>query len=76
MTMTTENASSLTTRLSQASQAACRQFAISPVTEERLADALFGAINPQKLIDNLAEVWRTSPRSTPPMPVSARRTPT
>ena len=59
--MTTEPTTPLAARLVQASQAACQRFNIRAIREERLADALSGAIDPRKLIDNLAEAWRTSP---------------
>ncbi len=59
--MTTGKSPTVTTRLTQASQAACERFGIEPVDERRLDDALSGAVAPQKLIDNLAEAWRVSP---------------
>jgi hypothetical protein len=59
--MTQTNPDSIGVRLTRASQAACGQLGIASVGEQRLEDALAGAINPRKLIDNLAEAWRVEP---------------
>ncbi|RIK69285.1 MAG: hypothetical protein DCC65_00645 [Planctomycetota bacterium] len=47
-------------RLAQATQAAARLAGNTPATDTRIEDALCGAINPQRLIDNFAEAWRVS----------------
>jgi len=47
-------------RLEQASAAACRELGIDAVTPERLNDALGNSVDPQRLLDSLAEAWRTS----------------
>jgi hypothetical protein len=52
---------SIGARLRRISQSACQRYGISPVNEQRLDDALSTALDPRKLIDNLAEVWRASP---------------
>lgn len=59
--MATQDADSIAGRLFAASEAAARKSGVEPATRARLDDALAGAISPQKLIDNLAEAWRTSP---------------
>lgn len=58
--MTRESEKSVDARLAKASEAAGKKFGIPPTTQQRLDDALANAIAPQKLIDNFAEVWRTS----------------
>lgn len=55
-----EEVTTISQRLAQASQAASRQFKLAPASKARMEDALAGAINPQKLIDNVAEAWRIS----------------
>jgi len=52
---------SVSTRLAAASSRASERLGIAPVKADRLDDALSNAVNPQKLVDNLAEAWRTSP---------------
>jgi hypothetical protein len=52
---------SVSIRLAAASSRASERLGIAPVAAERLDDALSNAVNPQKLMDNLAEAWRTSP---------------
>ncbi len=52
---------SIGARLSTISRSACQRYAIPRVNEQRLDDALSTAVDPRKLIDNLAEVWRASP---------------
>ncbi len=47
-------------RLQEASGAASQQLGINAVTPERLDDALSNSVDPQRLIDSLAEAWRTS----------------
>ena len=59
--MTSDTLESVTACLLQASKAACEQFGIPPVSEARLDNALSGAIDARKLVNNLAEVWRVSP---------------
>lgn len=57
--MATSN-ESVSQRLAGASAAAARRAGIPAATEARIEDALSGAINPRKLIDNFAEAWRVS----------------
>ncbi|HKQ48620.1 MAG TPA: hypothetical protein VJZ71_11165, partial [Phycisphaerae bacterium] len=59
--MATPESDSIADRLARASEAAARKFGVEPANPARIDDALGGAISPQKLVDNLAEVWRTSP---------------
>ncbi|HVP10340.1 MAG TPA: hypothetical protein VMV94_04035 [Phycisphaerae bacterium] len=58
--MPMESNESICARLAKVSQAACRKFGIPQVSEGRLNDALSNAVQPQKLLDNFAEVWRVS----------------
>ena len=58
--MTTPEVNPISDRLAKASQAACQRMKLPVVGARRLDEALAGAVDPQKLIDNLAEAWRTS----------------
>ena len=60
--MSTEKEQVLSARLAAASQEACRHLNRPPITTNRLDDALATAIDPRRLIDNMAEAWRTSPQ--------------
>ncbi len=53
---------SVVARLTAASRAAAQRTGTVPVEEARLDSALAGAIDPRKLIDNLAEAWRIAPQ--------------
>ncbi len=55
-----ENPTTISQRLAQASESASQQFNVAQASPARIDDALAGAINPQKLIDNFAEAWRIS----------------
>ncbi len=59
--MSIKQANLLSARLADASRAACERLGLSQVAEGRLDDALTNAVDPQRLIDNVAEAWRTSP---------------
>jgi hypothetical protein len=59
--MSVKQTSPLSARLMDASRAACERLGLPPVTEGRLDDALTNAVDPQRLIDNVAEAWRTDP---------------
>jgi len=59
--MALKQANVLSARLMDASRAACERLGLPPVTEGRLDDALTNAVDPQRLIDNVAEAWRTNP---------------
>ena len=59
--MSDKDAGSLSGKIRQASHAACESLHIPQVGLPRLDDALANSIDPQKLIDNFAEAWRTSP---------------
>ncbi len=59
--MTVVHDATLMGRLAQASAVASRKFDIAAVPTQRLEDALSNAVDPQKLLDNLSEAWRTSP---------------
>ena len=59
--MSLKQANVLSTKLMDASRAACERLGLTPVTEGRLDDALTNAVDPQRLIDNVAEAWRTTP---------------
>jgi len=59
--MTQPEPSTVADRLARATQAAAALSKTTPVSERRLDDALAGALDPQRLIDNLAEAWRVSP---------------
>lgn len=59
--MTVKQANLLSARLADASRVACERLGLQPVAEGRLDDALTNAVDPQRLIDNVAEAWRTSP---------------
>ncbi|MFQ5502806.1 MAG: hypothetical protein ACE5EQ_10985 [Phycisphaerae bacterium] len=56
-----DEANNVASRLIAAARVASARFKQPTVSEPRLDDALTGAIDPQKLIDNLAEAWRTGP---------------
>ncbi|MFQ5424723.1 MAG: hypothetical protein ACE5F9_12185 [Phycisphaerae bacterium] len=58
--MSTKVSATLSDRMTQASAAAADRFGMAPVGESRLDDALANAIDPQKMINNCAEVWRVS----------------
>lgn len=47
-------------RLAAASETAAKQSGTAAITVKRIEDALAGAIQPQKLIDNFAEAWRVT----------------
>jgi len=47
--------------LQAATDDATNELGIAPVAEQRLDDCLRSAIDPQRLLDNIAEAWRTSP---------------
>lgn len=51
-------------RLVNASLRACERLGIAPIGADRLDDALANAVDPRKLVNNLAEAWRTSPEKT------------
>jgi len=59
--MSDKEAGSVSGKLRQASRVACEALGIPQVGLPRLDDALFGSIDPQRLINNLAEAWRTTP---------------
>lgn len=62
--MSDKEAGSVSGKLRQASRVACEALGIPQVGLPRLDDALFGAIDPQRLINNLAEAWRTTPEKS------------
>jgi len=59
--MPMNEANNVASRLIAAARMASARFNQPTVSDQRLDDALAGAIDPQKLIDNLAEAWRTGP---------------
>lgn len=59
--MPTSESQLVADKLRRASEAACKSLGIPPVGDARLNDAVANAVDPRKLIDNLAEAWRTSP---------------
>ncbi|MCG8408302.1 MAG: hypothetical protein MI923_24135 [Phycisphaerales bacterium] len=59
--MSGEDANSISTRIANASRAACKRLNQPEVDDRRLDDALTNAVDPKKLIDNLAEAWRATP---------------
>lgn len=59
--MSDADINSVSKRLAEASRTACAQLGISQVPSARLEDALSSALLPAKLLDNLAEAWRTTP---------------
>ncbi len=58
--MTRHTHQTLCDRLAAASKEACRRRNMPEVDARRLDDALGNAIDPRKLVDNLAEAWRCS----------------
>ncbi len=52
---------SVSARLAKASLRACAHLGIAAVGDDRLDDALANAVDARKLVDNLAEAWRTTP---------------
>jgi hypothetical protein len=61
MSLSDERAQGVSARLAAVSKEACRRLGIKPVTGARLEDALTQALDVSRLVDNLAETWRTSP---------------
>ena len=59
--MSEKEAGSVSGKLRQASRIACGALGIPQVGLPRLDAALFDAIDPQRLINNLAEAWGTTP---------------
>lgn len=59
--MSTEEANHLSARVANASREACKRLNLPEVGRRRLDDALTNAVDPRRLIDNLAEAWRTTP---------------
>lgn len=59
--MASQEPTTVAARLTRAAQTAAAHSKTTPVSDRRLDDALAGALDPQRLIDNLAEAWRTSP---------------
>lgn len=58
--MSEKEAGSVSGKLRQASRVACEALGIPQVGLPRLDAALFDAIDPQRLINNLAEAWSTT----------------
>lgn len=56
--MKEKKTTSVSRRLADASDEAARRFGVARAPDARVEDALAGAIDPGKLIDNYAEAWR------------------
>ena len=59
--MPEKEAGSVSGKLRQASRVACEALGIPQVGLPLLDEALFNAIDPQRLIDNMAGAWHTTP---------------
>ena len=52
---------SIIDKIRQACGAAAGRFNIAAISDERIQDLLANAVDPRRLVDNLAEAWRVSP---------------
>lgn len=57
----TQGRDGIAAKILNASNAACATLGVDPVSAQRLDDVMANAIDPERLVNSLAEAWRTTP---------------